>query len=68
MAESVRELFQAVVARAQGKRAVPRRGRLNLPLPVHWLAPMDVLLHAVRGRRRMLGETSVYVLKRPDEA
>lgn len=68
MAESVRELFQAVVARAQGKRAVPRRGRLNLPLPVHWLAPMDVLLHAFRGRRRMLGETSVYVLKRPDEA
>ena len=59
---------QLILRDPQGKRAVPRRGRLNLPLPVHWLAPMDVLLHSVRGRRRMLGESSVYVLYRPDQA
>jgi len=68
LAESVRDLLSAVVARARGERAAPRRGRLNLPLPGHWLAPMDVLLHTLRGRRGMLGETSVYVLRRPDES
>jgi 2-polyprenyl-3-methyl-5-hydroxy-6-metoxy-1,4-benzoquinol methylase len=66
--ESTKELVRAVRARAAGRRAVPRRGRANLPLSAHWLAPMDILLHVVRGRRRMLGETSIYVLKRPNES
>lgn len=68
MAESVQVWVQAVARRARGTRATPRRGRFNLPLPVHWLAPMDVLLHSLRGRGRMLGETSVYVLRRTDES
>lgn len=66
--ETTTELVRAARARAAGERAVPRRGRLNLPLPAHWLAPMDIALHAARGRRRMLGETSIYVLQRPTES
>jgi len=63
--DSLRQLLGAAVARARGQRANPRRGRLNLPLPGHWLAPVDVILHRVRGRRGMLRETSVYILQRP---
>ena len=49
-------------------RARTPRGRLSLPLRASWIAPLDVLLHQVRGRRRMLGETAIYVLRRPREA
>lgn len=49
-----------------------RRGRRNnlagpgrqLPLPVTWQSPLDLLTIAVRGRR-MTGETAVYVLRKP---
>lgn len=64
---SFRLLAQAAIGRARGQRSDPPRGRLRLPLPPRWLSPMDVVLHQLRGRRRMLGETSIYVLQRPLE-
>jgi SAM-dependent methyltransferase len=64
---SGRTWLRAARARLRGQRAVPRRGRLGLPLPAHWLSPADIVLHRTRGRRGMLGETSVYVLRRPAE-
>lgn len=67
MSRSLRTWLRAARARLRGHRSVPRRGRLNLPLPAHWLSPGDVVLHRARGRRGMLGETSIYVLRRPPE-
>jgi hypothetical protein len=67
MGRSLRTWLRAARARTRGERAVPRRGRLNLPLPGHWLSPADVVLHRARGRRGMLGETAIYVLRRPVE-
>jgi len=67
LGRSVSTWLRAARARARGERAVPRRGRLDLPLPGHWLSPADVVLHRARGRRGMLGETAIYVLRRPAE-
>lgn len=63
--DSARVYLRAVRDRARGRRSRVSRGRLNLPLPGRWHSPMDVLLHALRGRRGMLGETAIYVLQRP---
>jgi len=67
LAESIGQWARAVRGRARGQRSMPPRSRLSLPLPNHWLAPTDVVLHALRGRRGMLRETSVYILRRPNE-
>lgn len=65
LVDSLRAYLRAVAARARGQRSRTPRGRLNLPLPGRWHSPMDVLLHAVRGRQGMLAETAIYVLQRP---
>jgi 2-polyprenyl-3-methyl-5-hydroxy-6-metoxy-1,4-benzoquinol methylase len=67
VAESARLYGRALVERARGRRSRVPRGRLNLPLPVRWPAPMDIVLHAMRGRSGMLAETAVYVLQRPEQ-
>jgi len=66
--DSLTQLAAAVPKRMQGQRARTSRGLLNLPLPASWIAPLDVVLYLVRGRRQMLGETAIYVLRRPREA
>lgn len=58
-------LFTALVARARGKREPLSDERFALPLPIFWLSPLDLLLIAARRRRRMLGETAIYVLTKP---
>ena len=63
---SFTELAKALYARARGKRSELSDERLALPLPIFWLSPLDVLLVAGRRRRRMLGETAVYVLTKPE--
>ena len=66
--ESLRAIAGALNARARGKREALSDERLALPVPMHWLSPLDLLLVAFRRRRRMLGETSIYVLTKPDAA
>ena len=68
MRDSLTQLATAVSKRLKGQRARTSRGRLDLPLQPSWIAPLDVVLHLVRGRRQMLGETAIYVLRRPREA
>lgn len=67
VAGSAKDYLRAVRARARGQRSVPPRGRLKLPLSPHWLSPSDIVALRTRGRRGMLKETSIYVLRRPEE-
>jgi SAM-dependent methyltransferase len=62
---SITALVKALFSRARGKREPLSDERLALPLPIFWLSPLDLLLIAARRRRRMLGETAIYVLTRP---
>ena len=64
--QSFRELVKGIVAHARGQRDATSEERWALPVPVYWLSPLDVLLVAFRRRRRMLGETAIYVLTRPE--
>jgi SAM-dependent methyltransferase len=65
---SFTQLARALYARARGKRSPLSDERLALPLPIFWLSPLDVLLVVARRRRRMLGETAIYVLTKPESA
>jgi 2-polyprenyl-3-methyl-5-hydroxy-6-metoxy-1,4-benzoquinol methylase len=67
MRDSLAKIGAATSKRLRGRRSATSRGRLNLPLPASWMSPLDVLLHQLRGRRGMLGETAIYVLRRPRE-
>ena len=62
---SLRALAAALYARARGKREPLSDERLALPLPIFWLSPLDLMLIASRRRRRMLGETGIYILTKP---
>ena len=62
---SFRALAAALYARARGKREPLSDERWALPLPIFWLSPLDLMLIASRRRRRMLGETGIYVLTKP---
>ena len=65
--ESMQMLARAVRARVGGKRNPLSKERFNLPLPVFWQSPVDIVLVAVRGRGGMMRETSIYVLTKPAE-
>ena len=65
--ESIKQLYRALVARARGKQEPLSDERLALTVPMFWLSPLDILIVALRRRRRMLGETGIYVLTKPAE-
>jgi 2-polyprenyl-3-methyl-5-hydroxy-6-metoxy-1,4-benzoquinol methylase len=64
---SVRTWLQAAWERGKGHYDRLSGERYALALPPRWLSPLDVLLVRLRGRRRLLGETSIYVLAKPAE-
>ncbi|MFL6137461.1 MAG: class I SAM-dependent methyltransferase [Frankiaceae bacterium] len=63
--ESGKALVEAVRKRAEGQGNQLAVGRVRLPLPLTWQSPLDILITRLRGRRGMLRETSIYVLRRP---
>ena len=64
--QSFRDLAKALKARTRGQRDPRSDTKLGLTVPNYWLSPLDVLLVFARRRRRMLGETSIYVLTKPE--
>jgi 2-polyprenyl-3-methyl-5-hydroxy-6-metoxy-1,4-benzoquinol methylase len=67
LAASVTVLLRAWAARTfKGRTNSLSSGeRLALRTPTFWLSPIDAVLMRARGRRGMLGETSIYVLVKP---
>jgi DUF1365 family protein len=66
--QSFHDLRAAIRARMRGERDPLSETKWALTVPKYWLSPLDVLLVFARRRRRMLGETSVYVLTKPEQA
>lgn len=63
--ESFRAWRKAIRARMRGGQDPMSETRWALKVPNYWLSPLDVLLVFARRRRRLMGETSIYVLTKP---
>lgn len=62
---SAKALVAALMGRARGRRSPEPIGRMELPLRMQYLTPLDAITLRYRGSLDRIGETSIYVLEKP---